>query len=127
MTGACIACIACRAAGGIENLVSLLKALNAAAASDASRSLRTVLLSVLLALAVDEPNRVVAYSAGLVPVLVQLLSTKGDLVGHLHFLLASITHASCHHSNPSRKNSIMPKLSNTRFSAILWFKVCMHL
>lgn len=71
----------CRAAGGIENLVSLLKALNAATASDAARGLRSILLSVLLALAVDEPNRVVAYSAGVVPILVQLLGTKGDLVG----------------------------------------------
>lgn len=72
-----------RAAGGIENLVSLLKALNAATASDAARSLRSILLSVLLALAVDEPNRVVAYSAGVVPVLVQLLGTKGDPVSSL--------------------------------------------
>lgn len=71
----------CRAAGGIENLVSLLKALNAATASDAARGLRSILLSVLLALAVDEPNRVVAYFAGVVPILVQLLGTKGDPVG----------------------------------------------
>ncbi len=73
-------CTSLRAAGGIENLVSLLKALNAATASDAARSLRSTLLSVLLALAVDEPNRVVAYSAGVVPVLVQLLGTNGDPV-----------------------------------------------
>ncbi len=79
-----------RAAGGIENLVSLLKALNAATASDAARSLRSILLSVLLALAVDEPNRVVAYSAGVVPVLVQLLGTKGDPVSSLRPIKISL-------------------------------------
>ena len=61
--------------------MSVLKALGKASVSTPQgRDLRTTLLTVLLALAVDEPNRVAAYKAGLIPLLVQMLGLKDDPV-----------------------------------------------
>lgn len=72
---------ACREVGGIENIVSVLKALaKASVSTPLGRDLRTTLLTVLLAVAVDEDNRVAAYKAGLVPLLVHMLGLKDDPV-----------------------------------------------
>ncbi len=65
----------------METIVSVLKALSKASVSTPQgRDLRTTLLDVLLALAVDEPNRVAASKAGLVHLLVQMLGLKDDAV-----------------------------------------------
>ena len=85
---------ACREVGGIENIVSVLKALaKASVSTPLGRDLRTTLLAVLLALAVDEDNRVAAYKAGLVPLLVYMLSLKDDPVR----LTLKPIDAPCHH------------------------------
>lgn len=69
----------CRAGGGLESLISVLKAL---VASD-NKDLRRAVLSVLLAMSVDEGTRGAVASLGLVPVLVQLLGAKDDPVSSL--------------------------------------------
>ena len=70
-----------RELGGVETMVSVLKALSKASVSTPQgRDLRTTLLDVLLAMAVDEPNRVAASKAGLVHLLVQMLGLKDDAV-----------------------------------------------
>jgi hypothetical protein len=70
-----------REVGGIENIASVLKALGRASVSTPlGRDLRATLLTVLLALAVDEDNRVAASKAGLIPLLVHMLGLKDDPV-----------------------------------------------
>jgi hypothetical protein len=86
----------CRAAGGLESLISVLKALSA---SNSNRELRRTLLSVLLALSVDEATRSAVISSGLIPVLVQLLSTKDDPVRKLW----------CRQQGPSDYHASLPE------------------
>lgn len=73
-------CAMSRDTGGLQNLIDVLKALQkgSTGSTAAGKDLRIILLTVLLALAVDEPNRAACLAQGLVPLLVQMLQSIRD-------------------------------------------------
>ena len=73
-----------RDTGGLHNLIDVLKALQkgSTGSTAAGKDLRIILLTVLLAMGVDEANRAGCLAAGLIPLLVQMLqSIRDDQVG----------------------------------------------
>lgn len=73
-------CAMSRDTGGLQNLIDVLKALQkgSTGSTAAGKDLRIILLTVLLALAVDEANRAACLAQGLVPLLVQMLQSIRD-------------------------------------------------
>ena len=69
-----------RNTGGLQNLIDVLRALQkgTCGSTAAGKDLRIILLTVLLALAVDEANRAAAHAAGLIPLLIQMLQSIRD-------------------------------------------------
>ncbi len=75
-----------RDTGGLQNLIDVLKALHKSSkgSTAAGKDLRIILLTVLLAMAVDEASRAACLTAGLIPLLIQMLqSIRDDQVYHL--------------------------------------------
>ena len=75
-----------RDTGGLQNLTDVLKALHKSSTGStaAGKDLRIILLTVLLAMAVDEASRAACLTAGLIPLLIQMLqSIRDDQVYHL--------------------------------------------
>lgn len=82
-------CALRRDTGGLQNLIDVLKALQKASTGStaAGKDLRIILLTVLLAMAVDETNRAACLTAGLIPLLIQMLQSIRD--DQVHRLCAS--------------------------------------
>ena len=80
MGAAADSCATRRDTGGLQNLIDVLKALQkgSTGSTPAGKDLRIILLTVLLAMAVDEGNRAGCLTAGLIPLLIQMLQNIRD-------------------------------------------------